>query len=210
VEQSAVLREKRRLIAWLAGAYVLFMNFGADHSRYLAESYDPSAIVRAQQSVRSRTWKPEITHISVARDAQGREVGPGNRNDSLAQGGSQLLCYETLFGYRLETFPRKTLREGPLFENSGSKLNLKRPSCYVFPDENHCVAGDHYSLHQQQDARSFAAYGGHSFEAPLRQRIANGVSLLSLCVVVISGLFGAAQNWKSAKGSGEGANAQPS
>jgi len=184
LDRTELLRARRAQIAWLGGACVLALNVAADRSFYATQSYDPGPVQEAYASVRSGERAAEIDHVSVVSDAQGRAAFALGRNDALTRGGSQLLCYETLFGYRLESFPRGTLHAGPLFDETDGALNLKRPSCYVFPEANDCRPGDPFPVERLQDAQRFASYTPHAFELPASQRVANAVSLLSLACLV--------------------------
>ena len=86
-----------------------------------------------------------------------------NRNDLVAYGASQLLCYVPIFGYSLEHFPIKTLRPGPALDEAAGVLNVKNPACYVYPKENLCVPGDHFAVSQKEDAIKFLSYEPFDF-----------------------------------------------
>jgi hypothetical protein len=104
---------------------------------------------------------------------------PQRRNNALTHGASQLLCYEPLFGYRLEKFPIKTLRPGSVFAGQAGHLNLKNPVCYVYPLENACTPGDHFSIEQLEIAEAFVAYKPIPFRLPAWQKTVNLCNLLA-------------------------------
>jgi hypothetical protein len=101
-------------------------------------------------------------------------------NTELVNGTTQLLCYETLFGFQLETFPRGETQQASVFRDGSEQVNIKNPSCYVYPQENDCKAGDHFTADQRAEAESFTAYAGFSFQVPFRQTAANATSLVSI------------------------------
>ncbi len=178
-----------RTIAWGAGISVVGISLVADRAHYDAQQYDPSAILSAHRAVTSGEWTPEISRLTTMRDSAGREVLSKGRNDSLARGESQLLCYEPIFGYRLERFPRGLLREGPIDLATEGQLNLKKPSCYVFPQENACEPGAHFSIDERDAAMTFARYGGHEFRMSTPQKFANVASLVGLGLSVVGSLL---------------------
>jgi hypothetical protein len=163
---------------------VILLNLLADRSYYQQQTYDPGAVLQSYQDTRSASWSPAISRIAVSRNASGREILAKGRNDALAHGESELLCYETLFGFRLESFPRGALKEGPILEPQDGLLNIKDPSCYLFPEQNDCSPGDHLTSDRRHEAEAFAGYHGLGFDMPLRQRLANVVSLTSLSASV--------------------------
>jgi hypothetical protein len=64
-------------------------------------------------------------------------------------------------------------------------VNLRDPSCYVYPEENGCRAGDHFGAERRGEALRFTRYAGFEFRMPLRQRAANAASLASLAGVLL-------------------------
>jgi len=102
----------------------------------------------------------------------------------VTKGYSQLFCYDPIFGYRLENFPKKGLEPGRILKENDGYLNLKNPACYIFPNENNCMPGDHFTIDQKEEAIAFANYKPFVFNIPIRQRIANSISLFSLIFVV--------------------------
>ena len=126
---------------------------------------------------------------------------PQGRNDVLVQGGSQLLCYEPLFGYALEKFPIGTLRPGSVLAVRAGYLNLKNPVCYVYPLENACEPGEHFLVDQQEVAKAFSTYKPIPFRLPAWQKAANVFNLLTLVgsggVLLVAGAASCRRWWKS-------------
>lgn len=170
---------------WIAAAGIAFVVIGATfaHREDDSQRYDPQPVERAYAEVRSGVLSPAITRISVPRNRAGREYPAKFRNDAMTEGASQLLCYEPLFGYRLESFPRGVLESGPALAEREGLLNLKNPSCYVYPDENGCAPGDHFAASQRDRAEAFASYRPFPFEISRRQALANRISVASLGIV---------------------------
>jgi hypothetical protein len=182
-ERTPVLRALRIPIAVAGMAIVVGLNATADRSFYERQPYDPRAIAEAYWRVKSGEWTPAITRIGVQYDGPGWQTFAWSRNDLLARGASPLSCAESLFGYELEMFPRKTLRPGPALESKDGVLNLKNPACYVFPEQNRCSPGDHFSSAQRREARAFTRYEPIPFAASRWQRLANAVSPLALALI---------------------------
>ena len=106
------------------------------------------------------------------------------RNDGLTKGVSQIACYQPLLGYRLEKFPRAPLRPGPVIAPIGDVINLKNPACYLYPQENNCRPGDHFTIDSLDDAVAFMTYRPFPFERPDWQDAASGVSLAALAATL--------------------------
>ena len=180
VERVDTLHRHRLLLCVLGVAGVVVLGLSADRSFYEAEDYDPALMVSAFGRARAGTWEPRISYVGRSRDAEGRTHVMGGRNESLAFGTSQLRCYEPLFGYRLEDFPVRALHEGSVLDETEGVLNLKRPSCFVYPEENGCRPGDHFGVTMSEEATRFAAYRGVAFRFSRLQRVVNTLSLSSL------------------------------
>ncbi len=182
-------------------ATVVILNVCTDRQFYHAQSYDPRQIVTAYNDVQRQGRSPGITHIVMYADQTGRGIMPQGRNDVLVQGGSQLLCYEPLFGYALEKFPIRTLRPGSVLAVREGYLNLKHPVCYVYPVENACEPGEHFLVDQQEVAKAFSAYKQISFRLPVWQKTANVFNLLAVVgsagVLLVSGAAHCRRWWKS-------------
>ncbi len=173
----------RRLRVWVAALSVLIclgLTVGTDRVFYRQQHYDPRRVLRAFQEVRQGTRAPRIDAIGVSRNAQGRVGATPGRNDLLADGKSQLYCYEPLLGSSLERFPRGELHQGPVLGEHHGALNLKDPSCYVFPEANRCAPGQPFPVSRREEAAAFASYRPFPFAEPAVQRLANAANLLGL------------------------------
>jgi len=181
-ESTPFLRKNQLSLSVVCILAIIIINIVPDRTFYHEQEYDPSEILQAYQRVSNHEWTPRITHISVCADKSGKILF--YQNDTMAHGYSQLFCYDAIFGYRLENFPKKNLRPGHILEEKDGYFNIKNPVCYIFPDENDCMPGDHFTIHQKKEVIAFANYQPFSFKIPLMQKIANWVSILSLLFVV--------------------------
>lgn len=166
-------------------ATVVALNAFVDRDFYRRRNYDPEKIVKSYHEVKSGSWKPTIKQITVYVNPAGEAVMPIFRNDTLVHGKSQLLCYEALFGYRLEDFPIKKLRPGPALEEKEDILNIKNPACYVWPEANNCDPGDHFTKEQKDAAEAFVNYRPYPFKMPAGQQVANWVNVLALIFTLL-------------------------
>lgn len=160
-----------------AALAIVAINASADLAYYEAQTYDPREIVDAHAALQSSGQVPLITQLV-----------PGGAHAFL-RGASTLACYEPLFGYRLEAFPRGELRPGPALSEAPI-LNVKNPACYVFPEENACAPGAHFRQAQRREAAAFLGYRPFDFRRSSAQKAAEVLSLSSLIAAV--GFLGAA------------------
>ena len=107
----------------------------------------------------------------------------GDDDAGPAKGSSILSCYQPLFGYRLEVFPREELRIGPI-ETALGPLNFKNPTCYVFPNENACYAGDPWDAADRARAAAFAAYRPFPFVRSTIQTWADTINAVAIGLLV--------------------------
>jgi hypothetical protein len=178
---------KARLItAAVAGGAFLVVTASVDRNFYLAQNYDPKPVVDAFRTAAAQpNFLPAITSIGVMTDASGNVVAPMNRNELVAYGASQLLCYNAIFGYSLEHFPIKTLRPGPTLDESAGVLNIKNPACYVYPKENLCAPGDHFPVSRKEDAIKFLSYKPFNFYKSSVQKAADAVTKFAVALWLI-------------------------
>ncbi len=179
----------------LAGLFcsLLVANLALFPSReaYQNQPYNPKEVSDAYDKAVKNRRPPDVIVIGAIVD-NGVPFQALGRNDLLAAGYSSLLCYEPVFGYELETFPRQTLHLGGVMDEKDGLLNLKNPACMEFPAENGCKPGDHFKAGERGKAKRFTGYKNFDFKVPARQRAANAVSLASwflLAAVTAASLF---------------------
>jgi hypothetical protein len=183
--------------AVLITAATLAWNWTADRSYYSAQTYDPGVMQLAWRAVDAGAPVPAVTDLSVRLDKANRLALPLNRNDDIARGYSQLLCYQPMFGYGLERLRHGELRPGPaLAEVADGILNLKNPACYVFPAANSCAAGDHFRREQSEEAARFLRYQPFAFQRPAWQRVADAVTLVALLATFSALAVAAVLAWR--------------
>ena len=187
-----------RFQSWIAVGgmvAVVVLNGAADRRYYADQLFSPAAIQDAHEKVRTGLMTPRIDHIADLVDEQGRRRGVHGGNDALAWGGSQMYCYEAMFGYRLEAFPFASLHPGPVDEVRGGTLNIKNPACFIYPAENDCRPGDHYPAARRNEAEAFTGYRPIPFAMPFTQRVANWINLAAVggvpIMLVLGGWFAA-------------------
>ena len=147
---------------------------------YLTQSYHVHPIEAEYARVSVEKTVPAIQMIGGPADRA--TTGP---NDGLIKGQSQLYCYQPLLGYALEKFPRRPLHPGPVITPIGNTINLKHPVCYLFPEENSCKSGDHFTIDELEDAVAFTMYRPFPFERPARQELAERIGLVSAAAVLV-------------------------
>lgn len=150
---------------------------------YDLQDYSPAPIVRAYE--RAVIGHPGIDRIFTFTDESGRPVKAPYGNDVMILRASQMLCYEPVFGYRLERFPLKSLQPGFILTDREGVWNMKNPACYVYPAENGCLPGDHFTLQQKTDMLQFASYRAFPFRVPMEQTVAGWLSAAALVLSVL-------------------------
>ncbi len=184
------LWQKYKTLTALTGiilAIVLFLFQPAEY--YTSQYYSPANIEKAYHDHQTQGLHPQVSDVVMLTDDAGNHVVTDYDNDIIAIGGTQLFCDEPIFGYRLEHFPRMTLQPGPVSTESKHLLNLKNPACYIYPEENNCRPGDHFTIGQKDNMTNFAAYRSYPFQIPLKQTLANWISLFTFIGCLIYLLF---------------------
>ena len=176
-------KELARFQPWIATgglAVVAVLNLTADRAYYAGQGYFPERIEAAYARLRGGEATPGVDRIALPDDPRDASLWTLDRNDVLADGASQGAWYEPMFGYRLETFPFKQLRDGPIGVAEEGVLNIKKPACLVYPEENACLPGDHYAVGEVEAAESFARYKPVEFSVPPVQTLANWINIAAL------------------------------
>jgi hypothetical protein len=180
---GALPRRARAPIAILATLVLAATQVLRDWSYYANQPYDPRPVERAYAAIDARV--PPVAEIRVALDANGKPSFALDRNDALCTGGSQMLPYEPIFGYRLESFPFGSLHPGPTSDEQDGRLNVKNPALFLFPNQNGGAPGDAFRADQRNDAEALLSYRPFPFEKPLRQHAAEALNVIALIGTVV-------------------------
>ncbi len=168
------------------GTDALFVRAYTELAYYGPRTYDFTVMEKAYRQARTTGEIPAVDHVDWARIAVRAPWSTHrDRNDSLATGGTQAMCYEPMFGHRLEQYPFGTLRPGCVFRLSEASPNIKNPACMLFPGVNHCRPGDSFGRNGVERARRFVDYRPFPFKMPWYQRLADAVNLAVLLAVLI-------------------------
>ena len=112
-------------------------------------------------------------------------MGTLQRDDELASGGSELLCYEPMFGYHLEWFPILGTRPGDPFQLVNGAFDFKYPAAFLYPDRAQRAAGEGFRLDERAELEAFLRYEPLAFDWPVTHRIACALNLLALVALAI-------------------------
>ena len=152
-------------------------------------AYDHHVVEEAYRKMHESEWIPKVERLAdqsgLDRTRAFNHMIIIGSEDFLTQNASQMLCYEPLFGYILEKLPLGAIRPGPVMEARDGFFNLKNPACYAYPSENVCRPGDHFRVDQQEMAERFRSYKPIDFQMPLRQKVANWISLAGLVTTIL-------------------------
>jgi hypothetical protein len=169
------------------GAILVVPLFAArdDRSAYASEIYDPRPVVEAWREVHAGAPPPPVTAMTAPLDAQGRPLPvPIDRNDALVRGESQLICYEPVFGFQLESlFELHALTLGPAELRGQEGYNARNPALFVFPEENGGRPGEPFRVNQLAEMRSFLGYRPFPFAKNALQRAVDPLNLIGLFLV---------------------------
>jgi hypothetical protein len=181
-----VVTKARPRATWgLAGAgmaIILLTTALADHGYYGPHHlgiYDPSALDGAWHVAEDKGAPPPIFAIATMKSPDGGVLMAPERDNALTVGLSQFLCYEPLFGYRLEKFPRGALHRGRATDEADGRLNFKNPACYVFPGANQCIPGDQFLATDRAKLNDFLAYKNLDFAKPWWATAADCLGLIT-------------------------------
>ncbi|MDP7037669.1 MAG: hypothetical protein QGI45_00805 [Myxococcota bacterium] len=173
----------------LGGLFITLVGFNALRDKTFYEEargsafYEPQTIEKAYaQSLTQGVVT--VTATAVFKDKDKKPLFLLARNDVMTQGYSQMVCYQPLFGYRQEKFPGQGLQPGPIDLIKNGLLNFKNPACYLFPQENGCVPGDHFTVDQKPSLELLAQYKPFDFQVSVRQRVANVVNGFALVLAL--------------------------
>lgn len=184
---------RRNTLLFAAIAALVMINATKDRSYYKDQSYLPGTILGAWTMMHDGAAQPRIDYITAMVNENNQIQVVAGGNDKIAEGASQLACYNAVFGYRLEHFRVNVLHPGPVMDERRGLLNLKNPACYLYPEQNDCTPGDHFSVDQHYAALAFANYKPFPFKVSKIQQLANQVTLLSLALTLVLVFIGLAK-----------------
>lgn len=187
------VQKAKRYAIWTATILIVFViayQSFENRTYYTTQTYDSNLINLAYEQSRSSDSIVPIGGVAIY-DPKTKEPSRG-QNDLMVAGLSQIICYNAIFGYKLEQFPLGDLHPGPALEITDNHFNIKNPSCYVFPKENNCQPGDHFKADQRIEAEKFLQYKPFSFKKSNLQKIADAINLVFLslfCILLIYSIF---------------------
>jgi hypothetical protein len=157
-------------------ATIVLPNWLVDKSSF-QRIYDARPVVAAWH----RGVVPPVTaNVATINPAYQPPMKRGD-NNALADGRSELNCYQPMFGYQLQDFPVRMLHAGPIADVSpAGTLNLRNPACYLYPDANRCMPGDEFPVEQKSAALAFASYRALPFDRPPSQVLADWLNRIAL------------------------------
>jgi len=194
IDRTFKSNSSRLYVAVFLCLLTVLVNAFTDKEFYQAQKYDPLAqdLLHEKLVSADKNSLPRITYIGNIEETNRFKHSSQEKADFLF-GISRLKCYEPMFGYFLEAFPVKTLHRGAVDEASNGYLNIKNPSCYVFPKANNCEPGDHFKATDKQEAERFLSYRGFDFKMPVRQTLLDRLSLLALVggllILIVGGVM---------------------
>ncbi|MBC8157786.1 MAG: hypothetical protein H8E94_00480 [Alphaproteobacteria bacterium] len=182
------------VISSLIVAMTLFQVFVVTRELKPELSYNPSEIVAAWKAIETgATHIPPIGAIGlfIKKSPDGRAFAQRapRMDHSFIKGTSNALCYEPIFGYRLEKYPFGRLRPGRVLRvDRGGYFNFKNPACYVYPKENGCLPGDHFRADQERLLSDFTANMPVSFLSSPNRQISDNAARTAfvLCFLALS------------------------
>ena len=150
-----------------------------------APTYRPDKVLAGyQQLATGGTKNHRLQSIGMMTDPiTGETISDGRRNDIVVDGISQMGCYNPSFGYRLEKLPPGGMIIGDVLLERDGFLNIRNPSCYVYPIENGCQPGDRFRIDQRADAEAFVSYKPFFFSKSSAQLAADWSTGLSLIFI---------------------------
>jgi hypothetical protein len=153
-----------------------------DRRYYDDQPYYPERVVDEWKRVRETGEPPPIHRLArpTTIGGQGSSLGFVPRDDGLTEGYSTIPCFEPIFGYDLENFPKENLTIGPTLHSDNGQLNIRNPVCYIFTEENDCQPGDNFSSRQLADAEAFINYRPYRFREPWWQHALGWLGLVTL------------------------------
>jgi hypothetical protein len=204
----------RALFMVVVIAATILGNALVEKNLYRDQHYSAAVIDPAWHAAHTSGTVPPIRDISLPDSGAPATAMVLGASDDLAEGHSQLFCYQPIFGYELQNFIRGNLTPGPVLDRTpAGTLNLKNPVCDLFPKENSCRPGGEFRLDQIAAAEAFTHYESFQFNRSTAQTVADWLNLVAL--VIFGGAFVAllilqGRHHRRRPGPGVGLDANPS
>ena len=180
---------------------VVFQNIIYDKKYYHNQLYNPQNMTQFSKVINDQDIsKYSIKKISTFLN-QNNKIIRKQRNDHFKNEGSSYFCYQPIFGYELEKFPKNNLSfdkkinisndisllTGDVQVNkSAENFNFLNPTCFLFPDENECKPGDLFTKDQEINLLNFLKYKKIIFKKNMIQNISDYISLITFIILLIS------------------------
>ncbi len=164
-----------------------------DRTYYFEEDarYPVEPITQAWHALKTATQAPRILGVEQVVGLAG-ESGQLVRNNLIIKEFPQPLCYNPVFGYRLESLPLNGITTGSPYQLTDGTFNFKNPACYVYPEANDCEPGDHFKAADRTKLDALLNFQPWEFETSKTQKIANAVTQFSLvlCLLLMLAMLG--------------------
>jgi len=178
---------------------VVFQNFLYDKKYYHNQFYNPNNMIQFSKVINDYdNSNYSIKKISTYVNKNNKIIRK-QRNDHFINEASSYFCYQPIFGYSLEKFPKNdltfnkktnisndiSLLTGDIdFNKNGGKFNFLNPSCFLFPDENGCQPGDLFGKDQENNLFNFLKYKKINFKKNIIQNISDYISFITFLILL--------------------------
>jgi len=178
---------------------IFIQNLYYDKSYYDNQNYNPSNMVNLFYKI-NQDKNVKIEAIGTIVNSENKIFNNGIRNDFFSDNISSLFCYQPIFGYSLEKFPKDKLilnkkiklknsnlliGDLKISKNGNENFNFLNPSCLIFPNANDCKAGDLFKVSDENNFKNFINYKKINFKKNKLQIISDIITLISLVLFIV-------------------------
>jgi hypothetical protein len=144
-----------------------------DRTFYQNQPYDPTPIQQAHQVLKDgHKTLPPIETINMLADENGNLLHNQMIEANLFLYGIQHMgCYIPFYN-SVPVALLGTLHPGSVWDVNNGYLNIKNPACNVWPKENNCEAGGHFTLEQKDWVERYIHYQSFPMNVPAQLRYA--------------------------------------
>lgn len=196
-------RLKLILIFIISGSIILQNFLNKDSYNKISQSYNASELIKFNSNLKNQKINSVLAFTSDLPKKNEPLVYtniPLQRNNFFTQGFSNLICYQPIYGYDLEsmnfkkiTFQDSKFINDKLYAISGgldnlidnSKFNMFNPACLLFPEENNCLPWDLFKKEDKLIFEEFINNRPMNFTLSLVQKVSNFISLSALISIII-------------------------